>query len=317
MISVLMPVYNGERYLAEAIDSILAQTFNDFEFIIVDDGSTDGSAQIIRDYAQRDERIGFFQLASNQGISSALNRGIREARGEYIALMGHDDVCLPERLQTQFDYMKSHPHIGVLGGSLQLVDQQLTPLQVWNYPQQHALIAYRLLCRGSGFGDPATMMRRKLLIEVGGYQARPGSAEDLDLWVRLASRTRFANLPDVLMLYRRHERAISIEKGAALREEALAIKRAALRQLWHDMPEATLHRLSPLGAKFSWKESLAVKRDLKRLIEKMIASNWIEPADRQMLLEEISRHVQVESPYLYRKLRQWFRYRIRRHLSSS
>ena len=238
------------------------------------------------------------------------------ARGEYIATMDADDVCLPKRLQTQLDFMQQHPEIGVVGSSMQITDRQLTPLDVWNYPEQHAPIAYSILIFGSGFGHPSTMIRRELLVEVGGYRATLRAAGDLDLWTRLASRTRFANLPAVLMKYRRHERATGNERHVEQQLNTLAIRRAALQQIWQDLPEAKLNRLSMLGQVF-WKESITIKRDLKQLVEKMKASNWIEPSDKPSLFEEIDRRVQVESPHLYRKLRQWFRYRIGRHLSFS
>ena len=115
LVSVIMPVYNGEKYLAEAIDSILVQTFTDFELLIVDDGSQDNSAEIIRSYVKRDSRIRFFQQEQNEGSANARNRGIANAKGEFIAAMDCDDVSLPERLQKQVDFLESHPEIGALG----------------------------------------------------------------------------------------------------------------------------------------------------------------------------------------------------------
>ena len=118
-----MPVYNGEKYLAEAIESILTQTFADFEFVIVDDGSQDGSAAIIRDYAKRDERIRVIRHERNQGVTTARNSGIAASRGEFIAAMDHDDISLPQRLEKQVDFLQSHPgywrgwHIPTVGVS--------------------------------------------------------------------------------------------------------------------------------------------------------------------------------------------------------
>ena len=115
LVSVIMPVYNGEKWLAEAIESILAQTFSDFEFLIVDDGSGDRSAEIIRSYELSDERIRFIQLESNVGKAVAKNHAMKEAKGEYFTFMDCDDLCAPERLEKQVSAMRANPEIGVLG----------------------------------------------------------------------------------------------------------------------------------------------------------------------------------------------------------
>src|SRR5215213_8085491 len=120
-LSVVMPVYNGKAYVGQAIESILTQTFTDFEFMIVDDGSTDGSNEIIEAYAQRDGRIRVLSQC-NQGTSVALNTGIALARGELIAHMGADDIALPQRFERQLHYLRQNPQIGVLGCSYLSID---------------------------------------------------------------------------------------------------------------------------------------------------------------------------------------------------
>ena len=114
-VSVILSVYNGEKYLAEAIDSILAQTFSDFELIIVDDGSSDSTASIARAYAQRDSRIRFMQLARNMGLADARNHGIAAARGEFATMMDADDISLPQRLEKQVGFLRANPAIGGRG----------------------------------------------------------------------------------------------------------------------------------------------------------------------------------------------------------
>ena len=143
-VSVVMPVYNGERYLAEAIASILGQTFADFEFIIVDDGSSDGSPEIVREYAQRDSRILSVFLEKNQGEASARNRGIERASGKYIAAMDSDDISLPDRLRLQLEFLNKNPTIGVLGGNVWVIDQDYKFLGQSKLPQEHPLIAWGL-----------------------------------------------------------------------------------------------------------------------------------------------------------------------------
>ena len=138
-----MPVYNSEEYVAEAIDSILGQTLNDFEFIIVDDGSGDSSAAIIRSYAARDDRIRCVMLEQNTGESAARNRGIEVARGVYIVNMDSDDVSLPTRLEKQLRFLQENPEIGAVGISLTVVNHDLTTSLGDNIvPRQHGLIVF-------------------------------------------------------------------------------------------------------------------------------------------------------------------------------
>ena len=138
MISVIMPVYNGERFLSEAIDSILAQTIGNFELIIVDDGSTDGSAQIIKEYAQRDGRVCVLQHGENRGQAAARNSGLAAAQGEYIIGMDADDISPPERLRKQLDFLRQRPDIGVLGTWRRTIDAAAQPIDLTQSPLGHA-----------------------------------------------------------------------------------------------------------------------------------------------------------------------------------
>ena len=140
LVSVVMPLYNGERYLAEAIESILSQTFADFEFIIVDDGSTDGSAGIIRDYAARDSRVKVKQLARNSGEAAARNAGIALARGQFVAGMDSDDISLPDRLRAQASFLENNPEVGAVGVHSRVVFEDAQPSYIREPEQGHALI---------------------------------------------------------------------------------------------------------------------------------------------------------------------------------
>ena len=139
LISVCMAVYNAERYVAEAVESILNQTFGDFEFLILDDGSTDGSLDILRRYAERDPRI---RLTSrpNQGLVASLNELVDQARGEFIARMDADDVSLPERFQREVDYLRDHPECVLVGSRVRLIDPDGDPLCDWCTMQEHEAI---------------------------------------------------------------------------------------------------------------------------------------------------------------------------------
>ena len=209
LVSVVMPVFNGEKYLAEAIESILDQTFTDFELLIVDDGSQDRSAEIIRAYEKRDDRIRFFQLERNVGMASARNHALDASKGEYIAAMDCDDVSMPVRLQRQVQFLQSNPDVGALGTCFRRVQHDLSLLNDFKAPLQHCLIVLNMFIGGGFILHSTLIVRREFLSSVAGYEPGRRSVDDLELHSRLLSQTqiRYANLPDVLMLYRRHESA--------------------------------------------------------------------------------------------------------------
>ena len=314
LVSVIMPVYNGEKYLAEAMESILAQTFTDFEFLIVDDGSTDDSAEIIQSYEERDNRIRFFQQVRNMGKADARNCGIAAAKGEYITGMDCDDVSLPERLQKQVDFLQSHPDIGALGTCGKVVNHDMTTLLYYfEVQRQHALIALDLFL-DYGFLPATVMLRREFLSAVGGYEPGRRAVEDLELLSRLLHETRikFSNLPENLLLYRRHEQLKFHNRATrvAIQAKGRELKRRMLEQLWNEAPEATLDHLYCLRmrSKLSWAERRSVKQDILRLIESMIAHNWVEPEDRPLLINEMNRRLEQASPRLWQQFSHWWRH---------
>ena len=195
LVSVIMPVYNGEAYLAEAIESILWQTFADFELLIVDDASQDRSLEIVRDYEERDDRIRSFPLDANVGIADAQNVGIAAARGEYISVMGQDDVSLPERMLVQSEFLKSQPRVGAVGTRGLNVDEDLNKLHVYDVPTRHGHIVLNMFI-GASLIAPTVMIRRKHLTAAGGYEAGRRAADDLELYSRLLWTTdvQFANV---------------------------------------------------------------------------------------------------------------------------
>lgn len=208
-VSVLMPVYNAERYLAAAIRSMLDQTLREFELLILDDGSTDGSPAIIKSFAEQDPRIRATFL-EHAGLVALLNRGIEQARAPLIARMDADDVSLPRRLRTQVDYLLSHPDCVALGAAVQWIDPQGWPICTYRPPTAHEQIEQDLL-RGYGqaITHPVATFRLDALRQVGGYRHEYDMAEDLDLFLRLAEVGRLANLDDVLLQFRRHVGSVS------------------------------------------------------------------------------------------------------------
>lgn len=200
IVTVLMPVFNGEKYLVQAIDSILSQTYKNFEFLIIDDGSTDKSIKIIKKY--KDPRIRLVRNKKNIGLIKTLNKGLSLARGKYIARMDCDDISLPKRLEKQVRFMEQHPDIGVCGTALKLINKNVT----WYYPTDPDFFKCKLLFTCC-IAHP-TVMFRKSVIENMKYR-KYEHAEDYYLWVTLSEKTKMATLPDVLLKYRLHPNQIS------------------------------------------------------------------------------------------------------------
>ncbi|HWB11859.1 MAG TPA: glycosyltransferase [Pirellulales bacterium] len=248
--SVLMPVYNAEPYLGEAVESILRQTYVDFEFIIVDDGSTDRSREILENYAARDARI-TLTSRPNTGYLRALNEGLALCRGEFVARMDADDVALADRLRRQIAFLDSHPECVMVGSALLRIDADGDVLCEERLPETHEEIEARLLRATGAIGHPAALIRRRALVDVGGYREPYYGAEDHDLWLRLAERGRLANLPDALLKCRVHPENFTFvneERGRAAVRAALtdACRRRGLpfpAELVSVRPQSALERM--------------------------------------------------------------------------
>ena len=236
-VSVVMPVYNAARYLAEAVESILAQTFREFEFVIVDDGSTDRSRQMLDEYARRDARIKIVRRP-NTGIVGALNDGLAAASAPLVARMDADDVSLPQRLETQVAYMREHPDVVALGSRVTGIDPYGCELFQSEHKLAHDEIDAELL-NGVGWAivHPVAMLRRDSLQRVGGYRREWQWVEDLDLFLRLAEVGKLANLPDRLLQYRQHTESINRTRAAEQARLADACVREAYRRRGRDVPD--------------------------------------------------------------------------------
>lgn len=207
-VSVIMPVYNAVRYVAEAIESIRTQTFSDFELLIFDDGSTDGSLEVVQNYTKRDTRIRFFAKA-HRGYVPWLNEGLRLSQGEFIARMDADDASLPERFAYQVHHLRQHDACVVVGCGTLIVDPDGDPLCEYRPHVDHATLISALISGTHGvITHPTSMMRRDALLRVGGYREEYEPIEDFDLWLRLAEVGQLANLPDILFRYRQHHASI-------------------------------------------------------------------------------------------------------------
>jgi glycosyltransferase involved in cell wall biosynthesis len=203
-VSVVLAVYNTEHYVREAIDSILGQTFEDFEFIIVNDGSTDGTTDILTSY--EDPRIVLLHNERNVGVTRALNRGLARARGEYIARMDPDDISMPRRLEKQVSFLDTHPRVGLLGSRICVLQQRTGRTYTFDNPPTNAQCQWYLLL-DNPIAHPAAMMRREVLERAGGrYDERLPSAIDHELFSRMALLCELANLSEPLLTWRAAEK---------------------------------------------------------------------------------------------------------------
>lgn len=203
-VSVIMSAHNEERYVRSAIDSILRQTFGDFEFVVIDDGSVDRTAEILKGY--QDPRVRVYHQA-NQGQSVALNRGIRLASGSFIARMDADDVALPQRLEKEVAFLDGHPEIGLVGTWCVKVDSITGQERLHPLPEEDGAIR-KFMTVDNPFIHSSVMIRKSVLDRVGLYDE--GLIwQDYDLWVRIARHYRMANIPDPLIIRRKHPTSIS------------------------------------------------------------------------------------------------------------
>jgi glycosyltransferase involved in cell wall biosynthesis len=229
LISIVMPTYNQERYLKEAIESILNQTFQDFEFIIIIDNSTDGTDAVLKSFQQKDDRIRIYR-EEKKGLIPALNKGCYLARGKYIARMDSDDISLPKRLEMQVKYLEAHPEIAVLGTGVRYIDEtgkpgksELNPID----PKIIGLYLYFANC----IVHPSVLMRREMVESLGFYSSAALHAEDYDLWARASQVTKIANLQEVLLHLRMWQGSTSQLYQLAQKQAVIKIRRSMISGL--------------------------------------------------------------------------------------
>jgi len=236
LVSVIMPVYNGERYLAGAVESILDQTLKDLELLAIDDGSKDRSPAILTSYAQRDGRLKVLSRP-HEGLVSSLNAGLADAQSKYIARMDADDISVVNRLERQVAYLDERSECVALGCSILEIDPDGDPLGVVRNPLLHEEIEKELLVGcGGALPHPGVMFRRSALETVGEYRGM--LAEDLDLYLRLGEVGRLANLDEVLLHYRLHMLSINTTRKREMHEAAIrTIANAYERRKWSGFRE--------------------------------------------------------------------------------
>jgi glycosyltransferase involved in cell wall biosynthesis len=223
-VSALIRVYNAEPYLNAAINSICNQTFADFELILLDNGSNDGSLEIAANSARQDNRVSVVK-GHPQGLVHGLNIGLKLARGEFIAILDADDVALPDRFAKQLTFLDRNPECCAVGSTAMRIDPDGLPISPWLVPEHHSDIDSLLMTGlGGALLHPTVMMRKCAIEEVGGYRPEfEWGAEDYDLFLRLGEIGKLANLPEVLVHYRLHINKVTVRRD---KEQLPAIKRA-------------------------------------------------------------------------------------------
>ncbi|MEI7451808.1 MAG: glycosyltransferase family 2 protein [Candidatus Falkowbacteria bacterium] len=221
-VSVLMPAYNAEKYIGEAIESILNQAFNDFEFIIIDDCSTDKTWEIIQEYAQKDSRIKAFHNEKNLGIAGNRNKLKKIAQGEYVIWQDADDVSVNTRIKRQVAYMDNNSEVGMCGGFLQFFNSKGN-LHIRRYKENDEDLRKNIF-RFSPVAQPGAIIRKSVLDEIGDYDLNYPPAEDLDMSFRIGRKYKFANLQEVVIKYRENNNSATFTKLKTIELKTISIR---------------------------------------------------------------------------------------------
>jgi len=270
LVSVVMVVFNVDAFLAESIESILGQTFKDFEFIIVDFGSTDKTKTIVSSYAAKDGRITLHEVP-NCGLAAARNAGGLLAQGRYIAIMDADDVSLPNRLKWQVDFLEKHPEVSLVGGATEWIDANGRSLGIHRFPTEDHKINSTLVIEFP-LCHPTVLIRTRTFVLIGGYREAFVFGEDYDLWLRIVEQFRCANLSQVVLKYRNHPCQVQSSRArqqtlCLLAAQASAsLRRNGKPDLFNSIKEITPAVLAALGVTEA-KQRVTADRDWIRAMD--------------------------------------------------
>ncbi|MFS8130965.1 MAG: glycosyltransferase family 2 protein [Candidatus Dojkabacteria bacterium] len=268
-VSVLMPVYNAEEFLEDSAGSILAQTFTDFELLLLDDGSKDKSLEIAKKLAEKDSRVRVLPNEANMGIVKTLNRGISLARGEFLARMDSDDFSLPERFAEQVKYLDEHPDYSVCGSWVVTFGNHNG--NVWELPSDPNLVKVTMLFY-SALTHPAIMMRKKVIFEDLALEYEGYHGEDYILMMKVAKRSKLSNVPKVLFKYRTHDNSLMVINGVANQEVANGVRMDQLKSLGITPTEEEFEIHKKFG-RWGFEDSAKFLEESKIWFRKIIAAN--------------------------------------------
>lgn len=302
LISIILPIFNQAKYLAEAIESILNQTFTDFELLIIDDASTDSSLKLIKTY--QDKRIRLFTNKINKGLAACLNLGIKEARSNFVARMDGDDISYPQRLAHQYTFMQEHSEVAVYGSALTLLD---SPKKTICFPRSDGLCRAQLIFR-SPFAHPSVMIRKYTLnINQLTYDETLKSAQDYNLWMKLSliKNVQFANHKQALVSYRQHAAQTTQVKRLQQLENSLSIVAKLFDTLNIGYSEAELktHRLI-MNGDYDKVDHLNVEKWFSKLFINLTANEFSDSKSLKRILSfhwfEMMMHQPHSAPSLWR-----------------
>lgn len=312
-VSVILTSFNNGKYLGEAIESILAQEFEDYELILVDDGSEDDSVEIIKAHAKRDSRIRSLFLDCNTGASGARNRGFDVADGEYIAYMDSDDVSLPTRLKKQVDFLERNAEVGAVGVRVQRKNHNLSiNRNIRKCPADHALIAFNIFNGRALHVLSGTMMiRREFLQGVGGWDeaVRHNIEKGFMASLLFYTKCRFANLTETLYIQRIHYNNMSNAAISRDNRDAMVDVRRQLRRLWGGVCDDALRRFRDMqeNRMLSWNDRRLAKKDMNRIIETLVERGYVRPEERSLMVAEMNRRLERASPRRWQQFCHWRR----------
>jgi glycosyltransferase involved in cell wall biosynthesis len=268
-ITVLMPVYNGEKYLREAIDSILNQSFQNFEFLIINDGSTDKSEEIILSYT--DPRIRYVKNEANLKLIASLNKGFDLALGKYVVRADADDTNHPERLRLQFEFMEQNPDVGLSGSGFETFGENVDSKTVV-YAHDHNTIClkhlYQIhLSHGTSIFRMSVVRQHKLY-----FDPEFAHAEDYELWTRFSEVSKLANIPQVLYRVRHHEQEVSKLHSALQQENSMRIKQRQFKKMGIELSSAELQLFTQIS-QHEYLHSKSFIADVRNLLERLVTAN--------------------------------------------
>lgn len=305
LISVVMPVYNGERYLRQSVESILNQTWRDFEFIIIDDGSTDATAEIVQQF--EDKRILVIRNSANLGLTASLNKGIAAAKGKFIARMDADDISLPERFEKQIGFFRTHPEIEALGTSTLYIDEHGNRTENNFLPTSHFCIKWELNFN-SPIAHPTVMMTRRVIKECGGYTPSFEYAVDYWLWWRISELAILGNLPEPLLLYRLHSANVGRTYQAEQTRERILLRQKILSAALKETVPIDIIQIMENREYDCPDNSLRVACLIHRLFRAYCKDNRLSDEDERYISEDVATKLfslaaaHIRSPRLWRYL---------------
>ena len=298
-VTVIMPVFNCEQYVQEAVTSIINQSFTNFEFLIIDDASTDGTVQLIKKF--NDPRIKLIEKPLNTGLTKSLNYGLSIAKGTYIARMDGDDISYPRRFEKQIAFLESHPEVVLCGTNYTILGTNIDK----NVPNLHEDIKVGLL-EGSCIGHPTVMIRKSTLDQNGiTYNFEEEPAEDFNLWIRLLKFGKLYNLPEVLLAYRVHEHQVSKERRDSQQYKGVNSKLLLLNYLefsYDNDEQEILRKILSRKVKIQPLNFDQLLFFVDQTIDKLIESNrtgFFEKDKFKHFLDELVRKI-IQDYFLYR-----------------